>query len=77
MATQDNLYTEQQAAEYIGGTETPIPLGTMRRWRIEGKFLKFLRIGAKAVRYRKTDLDAYLDSCSRTSTTDQGSANDD
>lgn len=73
---KNELLNETQAAEYIGGKENPIPLGTMRRWRYEGKYIPFIRIGGRAVRYSTADLDNYLTQSIRTSTTDNGSAND-
>lgn len=74
---RNELFNETQAAEYIGGKENPIPLGTIRRWRTEGKYLPFIRIGGRAIRYSKADLDNYLENSVRTSTTDNGSAAND
>lgn len=71
---RNELLNEKQAAEYIGGTNSPIPLGTIRRWRSEGKYLPFIRIGGRAIRYSKIALDNYLENSVRTSTTDTGSA---
>lgn len=35
---------------------------TLRRWRAEGKGPKFVRIGERAIRYRRADVLAWLDS---------------
>lgn len=56
------LLTEAEAAEYL--TMAP---GTLSVWRSTGRYnLPFLKLGHK-VRYRITDLDAWLSSRERTS----------
>lgn len=51
--------------------EYGIPLATLRGWRFRGLPPKFLRLG-RSVRYRVKDLEAWLASCERRSTSDPG-----
>jgi excisionase family DNA binding protein len=62
-ATKPQLLTTEQAAEYLGGLQK----NTLEGWRTSGKQLRFVKIG-RLVRYRQSDLDAYLESQTRTST---------
>lgn len=51
------LFNRQEAAQYLG-----VSPSTLSSWASSGKFkLSYFRIG-KAVRYRKRDLDAFIDS---------------
>lgn len=70
-----DFFDEHLAGEYIGGKESPIPVRTLQRWRLEGLGPRFHKLG-KAVRYKKSDLDKYIDSCSRQSTSDKGTISD-
>ena len=45
-----------EAARIIG--IAPI---TLRQWRSHGKGPKYLRIGGKCVRYRRSDIESWLD----------------
>lgn len=61
VAGNPGLLTEQQAAEYIG-----VSPGTLSVWRSTGRYcLPFLKIGHK-VRYRLSDLEAWIKSRERT-----------
>ena len=51
------LLNEHQVAEYLN-----MSLGSVRRWRLFRKGPKYLKIGS-AVRYRREDLDTWLNSC--------------
>ena len=56
------LLNEQQAAEYL--TVSP---GTLSVWRSTGRYsLPFVKVGRR-VRYRLSDLDAWLEARSRES----------
>ncbi|MDG1725879.1 MAG: helix-turn-helix domain-containing protein [Emcibacteraceae bacterium] len=59
------LLNENQASEYLG----KISIKTLQRWRIEGRPLKFVKLG-KAVRYRQEDLDKFINDNIKESTTD-------
>jgi excisionase family DNA binding protein len=51
----DPLFTPAETAEYVDATE-----GTLSVWRSTGRYnLPFVKIGSK-VRYRQSDLDAWL-----------------
>ena len=47
--------------------------GTLEIWRSQGKGPRFLKLG-RAVRYRKIDLEEYLEGNLRRSTSDPGEA---
>jgi excisionase family DNA binding protein len=53
-----------EAAEYLGLQKT-----TLEAWRVRGSGPMFVKMG-KAVRYRREDLDRFLDSKLRTSTSE-------
>ena len=57
---QSDLMTEDEAANYLTVSKSSI-----RRWVQEGLISKF-RVGKKSVRYRRSDLDAYIESQQRT-----------
>lgn len=61
------LYTEQQASELLGD----IPVKTLQRWRLEGTGPMFIKLG-KAVRYRQSDLENFINDNSRSSTSESG-----
>jgi predicted DNA-binding transcriptional regulator AlpA len=52
------LLLEAQAAQLLH-----VGIGTMRNWRATDQGPKFLRLGARAVRYRRTDIDEWLEMC--------------
>jgi excisionase family DNA binding protein len=48
--------TPRQAARYLGVSDA-----TLRLWRSGGKGPKYFRAGEKLVRYRRADLDAWIE----------------
>lgn len=52
----DPLLNPTEAATYLG-----LAVHTLRVWRTRGEGPTYIKVGA-AVRYRRTDLDAWLDS---------------
>lgn len=55
-APYDELFTTKRAAKYLG-----FETNTLAVWRSNGRHnLKFVRIG-RSVRYRKSELDRFLD----------------
>lgn len=52
----EKLFKDYELVEYLGGA---ISLSKVRHFRLVGGFVPFVKIGA-AVRYRKSDVDAYL-----------------
>jgi excisionase family DNA binding protein len=58
-----DLLTDREATQYLGLSE-----GTLAVWRCNGRYqIPFLKVGAK-VRYRRSDLDAWLESRTHTVT---------
>lgn len=58
------LITTVEAARRLG--LHPTTLGT---WRVEGRGPKYVKLGARKVRYRESDIEDWLDRNTRTSTT--------
>lgn len=58
------MFTTEKAAEYLGLRKT-----TLEAWRCRGGGPLFVKMN-KAVRYRREDLDRFLDSKLRTSTSE-------
>ena len=54
-ATADSLLTDAQAAELLA-----VQPRTLRLWRTT-RALPFLRITSKVIRYKRTDLETWLD----------------
>ncbi len=56
MATHSELLlTPKQAAEFLG-----IPLGTLAQWRSQRRGPPYIKLEGRLVRYRRSDLEAYL-----------------
>jgi len=51
------MMNEQQVADHLN-----MSVGVLRKWRLFRNGPKFLKIG-RAVRYRRRDVEAWLDSC--------------
>jgi len=64
----ETLLTPKQAAELLCMSEM-----TLRKWRWEGKGPQFVKMGRKVV-YRQNDLQEFIQSMVRTSTSDTGEA---
>lgn len=61
-AAPREFFTTVQAAEYLN-----IPRDTLATWRSTGAVkLPYAKIGGKTVRYRKQDLDAFVEARMRT-----------
>ena len=75
MAEADILYDEEGAAHYIGGPNSPLSTRTMQRWRLEGVGPTYVKLG-RLVRYRKSDLELFLEERTCTSTSSAVFAND-
>ena len=62
------LLNEEQVADTLGLT-----VRTLQAWRLRGKpGLPFIRLSRRAVRYRRSDVEAFVENCLRTSTSDPG-----
>ena len=64
---QSSLLTTKEAAHYLC-----VSKAFLERDRWAGARIPFLKIGSRSVRYRKLDLDEYLDRQVRRSTSDTG-----
>jgi excisionase family DNA binding protein len=53
---QQNMLTPRQAAHYLGVSDA-----ALRLWRSEGKGPRFFRAGEKLIRYRRADLDFWVE----------------
>ena len=56
MIEQQHAYTERDAARYLG-----VSGAVMRLWRSEGKGPRHFKAGQKLVRYRRVDLDSWIE----------------
>lgn len=75
-ATNDKrAFTEKEAAQYISMSRS-----FLRQARMDGNRThrtpapRFIKIGSRAIRYLKEDLDAWLDSFTRLSSTSEQAA---
>ena len=66
---QNHLLNTEQAATYLG-----VSKAFLERDRWAGARIPYIKIGARAVRYRQSDLDAYLNAQVRHSTSENGGA---
>ena len=62
-----SLMNTGEAARYLG-----VSKAFLERDRWAGARVPFVRIGSRAVRYRRADLDKYIDRRIRRSTSDRG-----
>lgn len=56
MIEQQNTLTTRQAAKYLGVSDA-----VLRLWRFEGKGPCHFRAGEKLIRYRRADLDSWIE----------------
>jgi len=64
---EDALLTEKEAAKYLNFTPR-----FLQSRRVRGDGARFVKISSRAVRYRKSDIDAWVESLLRKSTSDRG-----
>ncbi|MFZ1998501.1 MAG: helix-turn-helix domain-containing protein [Candidatus Sulfotelmatobacter sp.] len=57
MTEQQNTLTPKKAASYLGISEA-----ALRLWRSRGEGPRHFRAGAKLIRYRRADLDFWIES---------------
>ena len=65
---QPILLTEKEAGKLLG-----FSIRTLQKWRVYGGGPRFVRASARAIRYQRCDLDEWIQSCLRSSTSDPGS----
>lgn len=61
------LFSEKHAARYLN-----LSPRTLRNWRTRGGGPPFVKISGRCIRYRMKDLDAWMNSRLRKSTSDKG-----
>ncbi|HTG34971.1 MAG TPA: helix-turn-helix domain-containing protein [Thermoanaerobaculia bacterium] len=61
------LKTEKEAAGLLG-----FSVRTLQAWRVRGGGPQFVKVSARCVRYRLTDLDSWVEERLRRSTSDRG-----
>ena len=66
------MLDEESAGHYLGGVGRPISKGTLRFWRDQGTGPIYAKMG-RAIRYEKSNLDAFIEANLRTCTSDAGS----
>jgi predicted DNA-binding transcriptional regulator AlpA len=66
-ASPADLITEIEAASLLG-----VSPRTLQAWRYRARGPRFVRLSTKSVRYRRSDLDAFVSSCVRQSTREAG-----
>lgn len=52
----ENALNERRASRYLGVSE-----GVLRLWRSQGKGPRHFKAGEKLIRYRRVDLDAWIE----------------
>ncbi len=55
--TEEHTLASRQAARYLGVSEA-----ALRLWRSRGEGPRYFRAGEKLVRYRRADLDCWIES---------------
>lgn len=69
-SVDDRLIDEKAAADRLG-----VKPGTLSAWRKRGRGPRYVKMGTgktAAIRYRRADLDAWIEANVRTSTSDTG-----
>jgi len=56
MIEQQHTYSEREAGKYLG-----VSGAVLRLWRSEGRGPRFFRAGEKLIRYRRADLDFWIE----------------
>ncbi len=62
----NGMLDTKQAARYLG-----LGVSTLNRARCEGRGPEYAVLGARAIRYRQEDLDAYIEAGLRQSTSER------
>ena len=56
MIEMQNTLNEREAGKYLG-----VSAAVLRLWRAESKGPRYFRAGEKLVRYRRSDLDSWIE----------------
>jgi excisionase family DNA binding protein len=60
---EDQLWDDEITGAFLGG----VPVGTLANWRYQGRGPRFVKVG-RHVRYRRSDVEAWLERNARQST---------
>lgn len=63
----DRLIPEKEAARFLGYTDR-----ALQNWRLRGGGPKFVRVSKRSIRYRRRDLNKWVESRLRSNTSDTG-----
>ncbi len=66
-AHQPLLLTETEVARILG-----FSVRTLQKWRVRGEGPPFMKVSARAIRYRRSDIKAWVEANMRISTSDTG-----
>lgn len=61
----DRLINEHEAAKYLGYT-----IRALQNWRLRGGGPVFVKVSARSIRYRRRDLQAWVEAHLRSNTSD-------
>lgn len=61
----DKLINEREAGEFLGYS-----IRTLQNWRVRGGGPKFVKVSARSVRYRRRDLNEWIDAHLRANTSE-------
>lgn len=61
----DRLINEHEAADYIGHS-----VRTLQKWRVTGGGPKYVRVSARSIRYRRRDLNEWIEARIRSHTSE-------
>lgn len=61
----DDLLTLREVCSFFGGTETPLDSSTIYRWIRKGVIPPAIRMSAKHMRWKRSDLQKALDAMPR------------
>lgn len=61
----DNLLSLREVCRFFGGAETPVDSSTIYRWIRQGKVPPAIRMSAKLMRWKRSDLEKALDAMPR------------
>lgn len=64
LVSTDRLLREKEVAQILG-----TGLSTVQQWRLRGKGPKFCRLGSRMIRYRESDIRAYIENMEAYSST--------
>lgn len=59
------LYSPEETSTVLG-----VSKGTLANWRVMGKGPKYCKISGKSIRYKKTEIDNYIERSERASTSE-------